>query len=542
MGCVVRASAQEYEPAAPAPESPADVSPPTSNDQPLCTASDAPLCAAPAEAPAGDADSAPLSQVQTPSAGSVPTASSNEASPPAVGASAAPATTMEEARDPLDRADDALSISAPTPPTLQGRRFANVWERIRSGFKMPPVDDALVRKWEAFYAARPEYWQRINERGRRYLYFIAREIERRGMPLEIALLPVIESAYNPQALSTARALGIWQFIPETGKTYGLAQNWWMDARRDVSVATTGALDYLGKLHEMFGDWQLALAAYNWGENAVQRAVNRNRAAGMPTDYASLKIPTETRNYLPKLQAVKNIVLDPDRFGLSLPEVADASYFVTVTTERQIDVALAAKLADMPLDDFRLLNPAHNRPVIASRGAQRINLPSDKAETFVMNLDSYRQPLLSWRPYQIKSGDKIEKIAPEFGIGVDELKRVNGLTGRKRIGPGFTLLVPVRYGVPPDAIATEAFREAPVDGPSVHRVRRGETLARIAERYGVSVADLKRLNGLATTSVSPGRRLRLHEGTTLAPSAKASGKARSVKATGKKKVKATRRRA
>ena len=247
------------------------------------------------------------------------------------------------------------------------------------------------------------------------------------MPLEIALLPVIESAYNPQALSTARALGIWQFIPATGKHYGLAQNWWMDDRRDVGVATAGALDYLEKLHDMFGDWQLALAAYNWGEGAVQRAVNKNRAHRKPTNYASLRIPTETRNYLPKLQAVKNIVMAPDRFGLSLPDVPDASYFVTVTTERQIDVALAAKLADMPVEDFRMLNPAHNRPVMASSGVQRINLPYDKAETFVMNLDSYRAPLVSWRPYQVKSGEGLDKIAQQFGIELDELKRVNGLT-------------------------------------------------------------------------------------------------------------------
>lgn len=440
-------------------------------------------------------------------------------------------------RDPFAIPSPAASIHDATSATTQSRTFANVWERVKSGFKLPTIDDPLVRKWESFYAARPDYWQRINERGRRYLFFIAREIERRGMPLEIALLPVIESAYNPQALSTARALGIWQFIPATGKLYGLAQNWWMDDRRDVGVATAGALDYLEKLHEMFGDWQLALAAYNWGEGAVQRAVSRNRAHRKPTNYANLKIPTETRNYLPKLQAVKNIVMAPDRFGLSLPDVPDTSYFVTVTTERQIDVALAAKLADMPVEDFRMLNPAHNRPVIASGGVQRINLPYDKAETFVMNLDSYREPLVSWGPYQVKSGEGLDKIAPQFGIDLDELKRVNGLTGRKRIAPGFTLLVPAKVGGAPEPISTAVFREAPNDGPSFHRVRRGESLARIADRYGVTIGDLKRLNGLSTNAVRPGHRLRLQEGVGMSP-----GKAKSGKGGAKKKaVRGARRR-
>ena len=300
---------------------------------------------------------------------------------------------------------------------------------------MPQIDDLLVRKWENFYAARPEYWQRITERSKRYLYFIAAEIERRGMPLEIALLPIIESAYNPEALSRAHASGIWQFIPETGRTYGLRQNWWQDNRRDVTVATGSALDYLENLHGMFGDWQLALASYNWGEHAVQRAISRNQVKNKPTDYASLTVPTETRNYLPKLQAVKNLIMAPEKFGLSLPQVPDLPYFTTVTTPRQIDVSLAARLADVSIQEFKTLNPAHNRPVLAGEGEQRITLPCDKAETFVMNLDAYELPLVSWRPYQLKTGERLEQVATKFGIDVGELRRVNGLTGRKKIVPG-----------------------------------------------------------------------------------------------------------
>ena len=440
--------------------------------------------------------------------------------------------------EPPPLADEYAAAGLLSPPA-----YANVWERIRAGFKLPEIDDPLVRKWENFYAVRPEYWQRINERGKRYLYFITAEIERRGMPLEIALLPIIESAYNPTALSRARASGIWQFVPATGKIYGLQQNWWLDNRRDVTVATGSALDYLQRLYQMFGDWQLALASYNWGEGAVQRAINRNRAKHKPTDYASLKIPTETRNYLPKLQAVKNLIMAPEKFGLGLPEVPDLPYFTTVMTARQIDIALAARLADMPIEEFKTLNPAHNRPVMAGGGGeQRITLPYDKAESFVINLDAYKLPLVSWRPYQLKTGERLDQVAPRFGIDVDELKRVNGLTGRKKIVPGYTLLVPARGGeAPAERIPAAIFKDAPDDGPGWHRVRRGETLVAIAHRYGVTAADLKRLNGLSGNSVAAGHRLRLHEGVS-AGSGKSKARAKSSKRGVKKQpVKPTRKR-
>ena len=437
---------------------------------------------------------------------------------PAAADAATPVTTTADPTAPAQAATgtpEGTPAAADTdhPLTLSPPRavYGSVWDRIRAGFKLPDIEDPLVRKWENFYAARPDYWARINERSKRYLFFITSEIERRGMPLEIALLPIIESAYNPEALSRARASGIWQFVPATGKIYGLQQNWWLDDRRDVTVATGSALDYLEKLYAMFGDWQLALASYNWGEGAVQRAVGRNLAKHKPTDYASLKVPTETRNYLPKLQAVKNLILAPEKFGLTLPDVPDRPYFATVTTARQIDVALAARLADMPVEDFKTLNPAHNRPVLAGASEQRIIVPYDKAETFVMNLDAYEFPLVSWRPYQLKSGERLEQVAPRFGIGVDELKRVNGLTGHKRIVPGHTLLVPARGGETlTDPLPVALFKEAPNDGPGWHKVRRGETLAAIADRYGVTAAEIRRLNGLQGNSVSAGRRLRLND--------------------------------
>ena len=422
-----------------------------------------------------------------------------------------------------------MSLLPPPPPQHRGQpappKYADVWEHIRSGFKLPDIDDEVVRKWENFYASRPEYWERINERGRRYLYFICAEIEQRRMPMEIALLPIIESAYNPAALSKARASGIWQFIPATGKLYGLHQNWWLDNRRDVTMATAGALDYLERLHDMFGDWQLALASYNWGEGSVQRARAKARARSLTPDYANITMPGETRNYLPKLQAVKNIVMNPSKYGLTLPSIPDRPYFTTVTTARQIDVALAAKLAGMPVDEFRTLNPAHNRPVIAGGSSeQRINVPSERAASFAINLNAYTQPLVNWRPYQLKKGERLENVAPKFGIDVDELKRVNGLHGPKRISEGFALLVPARGGeVTLEQIPTAMFREAPAAGPAFHRVKRGETLAGIAQHYGVSVDEIRKLNRLSGRPVATGTRLRLQAGTAAVSKSKGSSR-------------------
>ena len=252
-----------------------------------------------------------------------------------------------------------------TNATLQLRsEYGDLWTRIRRGFVLGDLDGPLVKSAEDWYSARPDYVARMVERSRRYLYYIVVEVEKRGMPLEIALLPMIESAYNPMAYSVSRASGIWQFIPSTGKRYGMKQNWWFDERRDVVAATGGALDYLQTLYADFGDWYLALAAYNWGEGAVHRAIAANQKRGKPTDYLSLKMPAETRGYIPKLQAVKNIVSDPEHFDLSLADIPDAPYFTVVRTNRKMDVKAAAELAEMPLDEFLSLNPQHNRPVIA----------------------------------------------------------------------------------------------------------------------------------------------------------------------------------
>jgi len=364
---------------------------------------------------------------------------------------------------------------------------------------MRDLDSPLVARHEQWYANRPDYVARMTDRARRYLYYITGEVERRGMPTEIALLPMIESAFNPGAYSTARASGIWQFIPSTGKHFGMQQNWWYDGRRDVVSATNGALDYLQKLHDMFGDWELALAAYNWGEGAVQRAQARNRKRGLPVNYSSLKMPDETRNYVPKLLAVKNIIANPASFGLVLQDIPNEPYFAAVATAKHIDVKLAAQLADISMEEFIALNPAHNRPVILQDNSDLILLPIDKVETFRANLETYDKPLVSWQPYHPKKGERLDQLAPKLGLSVETLKSVNGISGRSNVSTGQTLLVPVNgeesetdsefeaFNMHLRPYATEATRTIS------HKVHKGETLSSIARRYRVSVAKLKSWN-------------------------------------------------
>ena len=375
----------------------------------------------------------------------------------------------------------------------------DLWVRIRNGFAMRDLNSPLVARHEKWYASRPDYVARMTERARRYLHYITTEVERRGMPSEIALLPMIESAFDPGAYSTARASGIWQFIPSTGKSFGMQQNWWYDGRRDIVSATSGALDYLQKLHDMFGDWELALAAYNWGEGAVQRAQARNRKRGLPVNFTSLKMPKETRSYVPKLLAVKNIVANPASFGLVLENIPDKPYFAAVATSGHMDVKLAAQLADISIEEFKALNPAHNRPVILQDSSELILLPVGAAETFLVNLDSYDKPLVSWQAYQPKKGERLDRLATRFGLSVEKLKSVNGLPGRIKVSTGQTLLVPDNEDEGKDSEEFEAFNMhlAPTydSGRTIkHIVRKGETLGGLARRYHVSINRLRQWNG------------------------------------------------
>jgi len=319
----------------------------------------------------------------------------------------------------------------------------DLWQRVRNGFAMRELDSPLVARYEQWYGHRPEYITRMAERANRYLYFIVDEVEKRGMPTEIALLPMIESAFNPSAYSIANASGIWQFIPSTGRNYGMQQNWWYDGRRDIVSATRGALDYLQKLHDQFGDWELALAAYNWGEGAVQRAQERNMKRGLPIDYASLTMPDETRNYVPKLLAIKNLVARPWQRNLQIPSIPNEPYFAEVLTTDHMDVKVAAQLADISMEEFNALNPAHSRPVMLQNNSPTILLPIDKVATFYKNLEHFNQPLVNWQAYQSKKGERLDKLAPRFGLTVEKLKSINGLSAKAQTSSGQTLLVPSR---------------------------------------------------------------------------------------------------
>lgn len=396
-----------------------------------------------------------------------------------------------------------------TPDTSLSQN--DLWQRIRDGFAMPELDSSLVARHEQWYANRPDYVAHMMERAQRYLHYIVEEVEKRGMPTEIALLPMIESAFNPDAYSVSHASGIWQFIPSTGKKYGMKQNWWYDGRRDIISATEGALDYLQSLHDQFGDWELALAAYNCGEGAVARAIERNRKHGKPTDFASLKLPAQTRNYVPQLLAVKNIVSNPEKFGLQLQPIPNQPYFSAVTTARHIDAKLAAQLAGISLDEFNALNPGHNRPVILQENADILLLPTDKTEAFRANLDNYDEPLVTWQAYESRKGERLDRLAPRFGLSVAKLKSINGLSPRSKVSNGQTLLVPLN-GAEADS-DFEAFNThlLPEDQRIItHIVRKGETIRSIARHYHVSVASLKSQNGNSLV-IRPGKKLAIAGG-------------------------------
>ena len=393
----------------------------------------------------------------------------------------------------------------------------DLWARVRRGFAMPDLDSELVRNREQWYATRPDYVQRMTERGGRYLFHIIEELEHRGMPTELALLPFIESAFNPQAMSTAKASGMWQFIPSTGKDFALKQNIFRDDRRDVLASTRAALDYLQRLYAMFGDWQLALAAYNWGEGSVQRAIARNQKVGLPTDYSSLKMPNETQYYVPKLQAVKNIVARPTDFGLTLPTLSNHPYFLSVPIERDMDVAVAVRLAGMRLEDFQTLNPQMNKPVILAAGTSQVLLPYDNANQFVRELPLHRGPLASWTAWTAPKTLRPAEAAHLVGMDEAQLREVNRIPPRMLVKAGSTLLVPRGAHRLTDVsveVADNASMSLAPDGPSLRKVSlkagRKDSVASVAKRYRVSAAQVAQWNEVsALASFRPGQSITVY---------------------------------
>jgi membrane-bound lytic murein transglycosylase D len=383
----------------------------------------------------------------------------------------------------------------------------DLWQRIRQGFGMPDLDSPLVREKTAWYAARADGLRRSLERASKYLYHIVDELERRGMPTELALLPMVESDYDPMAYSRSDASGLWQFIPTTGKRYRLQQNWWYDGRRDIVASTSAALDYLGDLYELHGDWTLALASYNWGEGAVTRAIQKNAVENLPTNYASLTMPDETRNYVPKLQALKNIIANPEPFGIVLDPIPNRPYFATVSRSADIDVQLAATLAEMPVEEFIGLNPGFNRPLLRAEASPRIVLPADRVERFHANLSKHGgSTAVHWQVYHPRRGESLDAVAHKYKVPVARLKSVNGIHARARVAPAL-LVVPLNGAVlDPEKLPIMYAPPRPGAG-RFHIVRRGDSLWSIARHYDLSVRDLRQWNGNPRI-LRPGQRVEL----------------------------------
>lgn len=415
----------------------------------------------------------------------------------------------------------------------------DMWDRIRRGFAIPNLNDDLTEQWTNYYASHPEAVHRMSQRASKYLYFIVDELERRGLPTELALLPFVESAYNPTAYSKAKASGLWQFIPSTGLHYNLQQDSWRDQRRDPVASTHAALDYLSYLYDFQGDWYLALASYNWGEGSVKRALDKNINAGQPADYASINMPDETRNYVPKLQAIKNIVANPKKYGISLPNVSNTPYFTTIQKPQTIDVAVAAQLAEMSVEDFKALNASFNTPVMLAEHQPTLLLPTDRADIFKANLEAYQGKLSAWKTYQPQRGESYASIAKKYGISLSQLRAINGLANKSSTEVAQTLLVPAEMGSTGGiqlASLQYPSRSAPVpqvqpeSAPSIqqvtvqqngenivvkrrvnvrtHTVKPGETLFSLAKRYNTSVYELRKLNNLKNNNLGQGKLLRV----------------------------------
>jgi len=414
-------------------------------------------------------------------------------------------------------------LSALRPSDLSSQPVASLepppdlWSRIRFGFKMPNLENDLVHQQEQYYATRPDYLQRMTDRSRKYLFHIVEELERRNMPTELALLPFIESAFNPQAVSSARAAGMWQFMPGTGRDFALKQNVFRDDRRSVLDSTRAALDYLQKLHGMFGDWHLALAAYNWGEGNVSRAIQRNQRAGLGTAYTDLNMPNETRNYVPKLQAVKNIIATPEQFTTELPLINNHPYFQTVTLQRDLDVELAARLADVKVEDFKALNPQLNRPVILAAGTPEILLPWDNATVFKRNFEAHTEgKYATWTAWTAPSTMSVPEASRRVGMNENDLRAVNSIPPRMLIKAGSVLIVP-RNGSAQNDVTSHVADNAQlslapeiVTRRMVVKAGRRDSVASMARRYKVSAAQVAEWNHLAASAaLKPGQQVVLN---------------------------------
>jgi len=404
----------------------------------------------------------------------------------------------------------------------------DIWERVRKGFAMPDLQSDLVTDREVWYSAKPDYLVRMTERSTKYMYFIVEELERRKMPTELALLPFVESAFNPQAVSSARASGMWQFMPKTGKNFDLKQNAFRDDRRDVMASTKAALDYLQKLYVQFGDWHLALAAYNWGEGNVGKSIAKNQRLGLSAGYLDLSMPMETRFYVPKLQAMKNIIANPLNFQVKLANIPNHPYFQSVPLLRDIDVSLVSKLAEIPIEDFKALNPSANRPVLLAAGTPQILLPWDNAEIFQKNYDNFTgSKLASWTAWIAPKTLKVSDAAKQLGIKEEELKSLNNIPPKMLIKAGSALLIP-RGNTKEEDVSFRIADQGQLDlspeqfGRKIsHKIGAKDTWQGLAQKYRVNTKEIALWNDLSVN-----QQLKVGQTLTLFVNAKSGTKKKS----------------
>lgn len=418
----------------------------------------------------------------------------------------------DDAAGAATAADEPQALADSSEPAAPERE-TDLWDRIRAGLQMEERTDPRVEAEIAYYASRPEYIDRVADRAAPYLHYIVEQLEKRGMPMELALLPVIESAYQPFAYSPGRAAGIWQFIPSTGRHYGLKQTWWYDGRRDVIASTNAALDYLQQLYNRFSDWELALAAYNAGQGNVNRAIRNNERRGLPTDYWSLKLPRETQHYVPRLLAIRALVAEPERYGLTLRSIPDKPYLTVVEIGSQIDLALAAELAGMSVDELYRLNPGFNRWATDPDGPHLLVVPIEAVERFEMALTELPpEKRVRWERHKIASGDTLIGIAKRYHTTVEVLRQVNDLRG-SRIRAGQHLIVPVasrsaeHYTLSASQRLAQTQQKPRAGEKHIHTVQRGDTLWDLARRYGTTTRQLAQWNGMSPRdTIRPGQNL------------------------------------
>jgi len=382
-------------------------------------------------------------------------------------------------------------------------------ERLRAGFTLPPVHHQRIDAERDWFARHPDYLLRVFTRAQRYLPYISAELDRRDLPLELALLPIVESAYDPFAYSHGRAAGLWQMIPGTATRFGVRQNWWYDGRRDIVDSTRAALDYLDYLYDFNeGDWLNAIASYNSGEGNVKKAVRRNRSAGKAEDFFSLNLSKETSAYVPRLLALVDIVREPERYNVTLPYIADTPQFAVADIGSQLDLALAAELAGIDVDTVYAFNPGYNRWSTDPQGPHTLVLPYDVNDTFLEALEQVPvKDRVRWQRHKVKNGETISEIARDYHTTIPAIRTANNLRGNT-IRAGNYLMIPMAskplasYSLSADARLAKTQSRARADNKIDHVVRNGESFWSISQRYGVSTRDLSAWNGMAPGDTLP----------------------------------------